>query len=95
VSTIVFICLVVCGAGVLAAVWVTAYRVGFGEGRLTIPLRMINALAEHEIACLEGHPERAARDLVDQLGLPEIEARRLVTRVETSRAPRAGGLKSA
>jgi hypothetical protein len=81
--------------GVLAAVWVTAYRVGFGEGRLTIPLRMINALAEHEITCLEADPDRAARDLIDHLGLPEIEARRLVNRVETSRGPRASGLKSA
>ena len=46
-SLIALICLGVFGmASLLAAVWVAAYRLGFNEGRLTVPLRMISALVE-------------------------------------------------
>ncbi len=95
-STVAFICLGICGiASLLAAVWIVAYRVGFDEGRLTIPLRMISALAEHQVACLEEDPARTARDLAEHLGLPEIEAQRLIARAEQARAPRTTGLRSA
>lgn len=95
-STIALICLGICGvASVMAAVWVVAYRVGFDEGRLTIPLRMISALADHQVACLEEDPARTARDLAEHLGLPELEARRLIERAEQAREPRASGLRSA
>lgn len=95
-STIALICLGICGvAGLMAAVWVVAYRVGFDEGRLTIPLRMISALADHQVACLEEDPARTARDLAEHLGLPENEARRLIERAEQAREPRATGLRSA
>ncbi len=79
----------------MAAVWVVAYRVGFDEGRLTIPLRMISALADHRIACLEEDPARTARDLAEHLGLPENEARRQIERAEQARSPRSSGLRSA
>ena len=95
-STIAIICLGVCGvASLMAAVWIVAYRVGFDEGRLTIPLRMISALAEHQVACLEEDPARTARDLAEHLGLPESEAERLIARAERARSPRATGLRSA
>lgn len=81
-------------ASLMAAVWMVAYRVGFDEGRLTIPLRMISALADHRIACLDEDPARTVRDLADHLGLPETEARRLIERAEQTR-PRATGLRSA
>ena len=94
-STIALICLGLCGlAALLAAVWTLAYRLGFDEGRLTIPLRMISGLAEHQIACLDEDPAQTARDLAEHLGLPENEARRLVARAERDRAPRTG-LRSA
>lgn len=82
-------------AGLLAAVWITAYRVGFDEGRLTIPLRMISAVAEHQIACLEGDPAVIAQELAEHLGLPASEARRLTARAEQASVPRATGLRSA
>ena len=95
-STIALICLGVCGVtSLLAAVWVVAYRVGFDEGRLTIPLRMISALAEHQVACRDEDPARTLRDLVDHLGLPETEARRLLERADGARSPREAGLRSA
>ncbi len=95
-STIALISLGVCGvASLLAGVWVVAYRVGFDEGRLTIPLRMISAVAEHQVACLDGDPAQTTRELAEHLGLPENEARRLIERVEQARSPRASGLRSA
>lgn len=72
------------GGGVvaaLAAVWTVAYRVGFREGRETIPLRSIIALAEHRLLC-EGRPaERVVRELTDTIEMSEREARRLVDRL--------------
>lgn len=55
-----------------------AYRVGFREGRLTIPLRLIHALAEHKLGCLGEPPEQVARELTRALALPDLESRRLV-----------------
>jgi hypothetical protein len=88
VSTIVFIWLAVCGVvALLAAVWMVAYRIGFAEGRLTIPLRMIKSLAEHEVVCGNTDPEGMALELIDHLGFQELEARRLVTGVRSSARP--------
>ena len=56
---------------VAAIVWMVAYRVGFNEGRLTIPLRLIHALAEHKLGCLGEHPDKVARELIRVLALPE------------------------
>lgn len=71
---------VLCLAAIVgAAVWMVAYRVGFQEGRLTIPLRLIHALAEHKLGCLGEHPDKVARELVRVLALPERESRRLVS----------------
>jgi hypothetical protein len=96
VSTIALICLGICGtASLMASVWIVAYRVGFDEGRLTIPLRMISALAEHRVECLEEDPARTARDLSQHLGLPEDEARRLTGRSGQAGATRSTGLRSA
>ena len=96
VSTIAFIFLGICGtASLMAAVWIVAYRVGFDEGRLTIPLRMISALAEHRVTCLEEDPARTARDLSQHLGLPEDEARRLTDRAEQAGAMPSSTLRSA
>ena len=79
----------------MASVWMVAYRVGFSEGRLTIPLRMIAALSEHEVCCEGADPAQTANDLVEQLGLPENEAKRLVDQAQASRAQRSPGLRSA
>jgi len=62
-----------------AAIWMVAYRVGFKEGRLTIPLRLIHALAEHKLGCLGENPDKVALELVRVLALPERESRRLVS----------------
>jgi hypothetical protein len=70
---------VLCLASIVGvAVWMVAYRVGFKEGRLTIPLRLIHALAEHKLACLGEHPDKVASELVRVLALPERESRRLI-----------------
>jgi hypothetical protein len=66
-------------AGIAAAVWMVAYRVGFQEGRLTIPLRLIHALAEHKLGCLGENPDKVALELVRVLALPERESRHLVS----------------
>ena len=95
-SIFALICLGVFGAaGLLASVWIVAYRVGFNEGRLTIPLRMISALAHHRVHCLDEDPARTARDLANHLGLPETEAHRLVERAAQASPSRAAGLRSA
>ncbi len=73
----------------LAAVWTIAYRVGFREGRETIPLRSIAALAEHRLACERMPAERVVRELTDALEMSEPEARRLVERLaRREEAPR-------
>lgn len=76
-SAVFFICSFV-AAVVGAVVWFIAWRVGFSEGRLTIPLRLIYALAEHEVACRGRDPDQVARDLSRVLALPERESRRLI-----------------
>jgi hypothetical protein len=72
----VLLCVV---AVVGAVVWMIAYRVGFNEGRLTIPLRLIHALAEHKLGCLAENPDQVVRELMRVLALPEHESRRLVS----------------
>ena len=71
------ICLVVASV-VGAVVWMVAYRIGFSEGRMTVPLRLVHALAEHKVGCLREHPDKVARELVRLLALPERESRRLI-----------------
>ena len=70
-----------------AAAWMVAYRVGFQEGRLTIPLRLIHALAEHKLGCLGENPDKVALELVRVLALPERESRHLVSSKLRSVAP--------
>src|SRR5262249_28068112 len=70
-----------------AVVWSIAYRIGHGEGRLTVPLDLINTIVDHRVACESRDPENVARALEAALGLPDIEARRL--------AERAGRLREA
>ena len=82
-------------AGLLSCVWMMAYRLGFHEGRLTIPLRMIEELAEHQTACQDRPAERTIRDLVENIELPEPEARALVEKVQNSQPALKGGLRSA
>ena len=67
-----------CVVVVAAAVWAIAYRIGFKEGRLTVPLRLIHALADHKLDCLGEHPDKVARELVRLLALPERESRGLI-----------------
>jgi len=68
-----------CVAAVVGAfVWSIAWRVGFGEGRLTIPLRLVHAVAEHEVACCNRDPEQVVHALCRDLTLPERECRRLI-----------------
>ncbi len=95
-STIALICLGILGlASLLAAVWVFAYRLGFEEGRLTIPLRMLSTIAEHRVGCCDEEPARTVRDLAEHVGLPEAEAWRMIERAEANRQPRTPGLRSA
>ena len=70
----------------LAAVWMIAYRMGFREGRESVPLRMITAISEHRVACEHQHPEQVVRELVGGLRIAEREARRLVSQVREERA---------
>jgi hypothetical protein len=78
------------------AVWMVAYRVGFKEGRLTIPLRLIHALADHKLGCLGEHPDKVAAELVRVLALPERESRRLVSsKLRSVAAPAPRSLRSA
>lgn len=72
-----FICSFV-AAVVGAVVWSIAWRVGFGEGRLTAPLRLVHALAEHELTCRGRNPDQVVRERVRVLALPERESRRLI-----------------
>lgn len=72
-----FICS--CVAAVVGAfVWSIAWRVGFAEGRLTVPLRLVHALVEHEVTCRGRNPDQVVRELVRVLALPERESRRLI-----------------
>ena len=75
----------------LAAVWMIAYRVGFAEGRTTVPLRLVHQLVEHKIDCCHERPERVALELSLLLDVPETESRRLVARI----AGRSSGLGEA
>lgn len=77
------LCLTIIGA----VVWMIAYRVGFKEGRLTIPIRLIHALAEHKLGCLGENPDKVALELVRVLALPERESRHLVSSKLRSVAP--------
>ncbi len=63
-----------------AVVWSIAWRVGFGEGRLTVPLRLIYALAEHEVACRGRDPDQVARGGVGE-GEDATEVARHLMRV--------------
>ena len=68
-----------------AAIWMIAYRIGFREGRESVPLRMIAALAAHRVTC-EGHPpEQVVRELSTGLCLADRDARRVVNEVRTER----------
>ncbi|MEW6273084.1 MAG: hypothetical protein AB1689_27725 [Thermodesulfobacteriota bacterium] len=89
--------LVLCAtATVVAVVWMVAYRVGFNEGRLTIPLRLIHALADHKLRCLGEHPDKVARELVRVLALPERDSRRLISsKLRSPAPPAARSLRSA
>lgn len=92
-GSVALVTIALCLASVAgAAVWMVAYRVGFREGRLTIPLRLIHALAEHKLGCLGEHPDKVAAELVRVLALPERESRRLVSsklRSVAATAPRS------
>jgi hypothetical protein len=68
---------------ILAAVWMIAYRMGFREGRESIPLKLITALAQHRVVCEGSHPEQVVRELVDGLRIAEREGRRLVSKVRS------------
>ena len=79
VSTLNLIWLGMGSAVVLAAsVWAVAYRIGFNEGRGTIPLRLIAAMAEHKAGCERENPEDVVRELVAALKLSHSETQRLV-----------------
>ena len=69
----------------LAGVWMVAYRVGFNEGRQTIPLRLIAELAEHKAACEQENPEDVVRELVEWLKLSPRDSERLVDRAQVHR----------
>ena len=68
---------------VLGAVWMIAYRMGFREGRESIPLKLIRALAQHRVICDGRQPDQVVRELVDGLRLAEREGRRLVSQVRS------------
>lgn len=70
---------------VLGAVWMIAYRMGFREGRESIPLQLIKALAQHRVVCDGNRPDLVVRELVDGLKLAEREGRRLVSQVRSER----------
>ena len=65
-------------ASLLGATWMLGYRVGFSEGRLTVPLRLITSLVDHKINCLHERPDRVALEMHLLLDLPQQESRRLV-----------------
>jgi hypothetical protein len=88
-SIVVLLIVLVAVPACLGLVWTVAYRVGFNEGRLTLPLRLIHALAEHEVGCRGLEPDRVVRDLVRVLALPERESRHLVASKVRSVAPSA------
>jgi len=67
--------------GIAAAIWRLAYHVGFSEGRLTVPLRLITSLVDHKINCLRERPEHVALEMHLLLDLPQKESRRMVDRV--------------
>lgn len=89
--------MIVCAvAALVAVVWMIAYRVGFNEGRLTIPLRLIHALAEHRLHCLGENPDDVARDLEQALALPARDSRRLVaSKLHSAQAQPTRSLRSA
>ena len=68
---------------VLGAVWMIAYRMGFREGRESIPLQLIKALAQHRVICDRSQPDQVVRELVDGLRLAEREGRRLVSQIRS------------
>jgi hypothetical protein len=83
-------------AALIAAVWMIAYRVGFNEGRLTIPLRLIHALADHKVVCLGENPDKVTRELVRVLALPERDSRRLISsKLRSPAGPAPRSLRSA
>jgi hypothetical protein len=82
-------------AGLLAATWAAAYRLGFEEGRLTVPLRMIEAVAQHRVACEGESGAGVVADLREHLGMPETEAWRIVEQTSQTPPSRATGLRSA
>src|SRR5262249_51055444 len=84
-----------CAAIACAVVWMVAYRLGFNEGRLTIPLRLIHALAEHKLTCLGEHPDKVARELMRLVALPERESRRLIgSKLRSVRSSSGGPARS-
>jgi len=85
-----------CTLLVAAGVWAVAYRIGFAEGRLTVPLRLVHALADHKLECLGEHPDKVARELVRLLALPERESRRLLgSKLRSATPPAPRTLRSA
>jgi len=74
----------------LGAFWMIAYRVGFSEGRLTVPLRLITSLVDHKVNCLHERPDRVALEMHLLLDLPQQESRRLVARAAGEQHPEPG-----
>lgn len=68
-----------------ATIWTIAYRMGFREGRESVPLRMITALAEHRLVCEGQVPEQVVRELTQGLCLAEPDARRVVSQARGER----------
>jgi hypothetical protein len=74
----------------LGAIWMFAYRVGFSEGRLTVPLRLITSLVDHKVNCLHERPDRVALEMHLLLDLPQQESQRIVARAAAQEHPEAG-----
>lgn len=65
------------GIALLAVTWIVAWRAGFSEGRLTVPLRLIRAIGEHRVRCEGEDAHRVVADLGYSLHLPPEEIQRL------------------
>lgn len=84
------------GIALLTATWMVAWRVGYSEGRLTVPLRLIRALGQHRVRCEGEDVNRVVADLGNALHLPREEVQRLLetlpakTEVPSEEAPHSG-----
>lgn len=81
----------------LAGTWRVAYRVGFSEGRLSVPLRFIRALGEHRVHCKGEDAAAVVADLGRELHLPREEIQRLGETLPTqgSQEPKRAALRPA